>query len=469
MNDLPLFRKLKDDLIDDGIIQKGARYVVGVSGGADSVFLFIFFLYLKESNFLEFSVAHFDHMLRRESGSEMKFCEELCRKYSIPFHTKQEDIAKGLENTRQSLEEFARERRHLFLEETRVSQQAFAIALGHHRDDQVETFFMRACRGCGLEGLAGIRPKRDRIIHPLIRLSKQEILSTLVELGQDYINDTSNFDANRVRNFFRLEILPRIAGRFPAVGQNVGRLCEILQEEDRVMDLMAQQGFEKCVLKTGKSAEIILEEFKNLELGIQRRILIKLLPDRRFELVERILHSLDSSGPIQKNIISEHGLVVTQNDCKLIFTEKKIIPTGRFQLEIDISGNQGAVSIPGTEYQLHWERAPLLQEKYKPNEIRVDCDKIGPSIEIRSRKPGDRINTMGMTGHIKVKKLMMEKRIPRQMRECIPLLVSGGEVKAIFFNLANSGLFNYISQDMSISTGTRNMFRFVLEKVASHD
>ncbi|MEJ2470156.1 MAG: tRNA lysidine(34) synthetase TilS, partial [Desulfuromonadales bacterium] len=153
-------------LAETAVIPPGSRVLVAVSGGADSVALLLL-LYEAAGRFsLQLEAGHLDHALRPESGADAEFVQELCSRLGIALHSERCDIAETAKAQKGNLEEVARMVRRDFLRTVARSRQCGLIALGHHRDDQVETFLLRLLRGAGPTGLSGMRMLSAEFVRP---------------------------------------------------------------------------------------------------------------------------------------------------------------------------------------------------------------------------------------------------------------------------------------------------------------
>lgn len=196
------------------MLKAGECVVVGVSGGADSVFLFHALLTMAERLDFHLIVAHLNHGLRPEAVDEMAFVREMCQKYGVQFHGGSVSPGVLAGRTGISIEMAARAKRKQFLNAVAKAHGAGRIALGHTKSDHVETMLMNIHRGTGLRGLTGIHPVRDSIIRPLMFLHGSVIRQILIENGIDFLEDRSNKDPKFLRNRVRFEILPALTDMF---------------------------------------------------------------------------------------------------------------------------------------------------------------------------------------------------------------------------------------------------------------
>ena len=209
-------------------------YIVGLSGGADSVALL---LMLKEGGF-NVHAAHCNFLLRgAESDRDEAFCVSLCQQLGVELHRAHFYTRTYAESHHVSIEMAARELRYKWFEQLRQDIGAVGICVAHHRDDSVETVLLNLVRGTGLRGLTGIQPRNGSILRPLLCVSRAEIEAFLAEKGQEYVTDSTNLEADVQRNIIRLEVLPLLRRLNPAVAENIQRTAENLSEAQQVLNV----------------------------------------------------------------------------------------------------------------------------------------------------------------------------------------------------------------------------------------
>ncbi len=287
---------------------ENARFVLALSGGADSVFLAEIMTRAIPPAHLFF--AHFDHDLRENSATDADFCAEFAHQKGVFFATEKW-------KTPQKSEEKARNARSAFLEKIRNEQNANAIVLGTHFDDLVETIFFRFLRGSGARGLSGISefsPKTHRF-RPLLETKKEEILHFLQKEQIPFRTDESNFENHYSRNFLRNEILPLLETRFPHFRENLVRQSVIFRDLSDFSENSARDFFQKISLKNheiqGKKSD-----FFALPLAVRREV-IRLFfapktPD--FKNVETLLDFLENAKSGKKMIFDELEFSVFSDD-----------------------------------------------------------------------------------------------------------------------------------------------------------
>src|SRR5882724_5841791 len=236
--------------------------LVAVSGGADSIALLAALRELKAALAIDVVAAHLDHRLRgAESTADRAFVESLAAELAVPLHVEAVDVPAG------NLEAEARRVRYAFLERAAARLGATKIATAHTLDDQAETVLLRVLHGAGRRGLGGIRPRRGRIIRPLLGCDRVQVRAFLVERGLAWRRDRSNFDFARTRTRVRLGYLPALAREFnPRLTRALARLADVQRDEDALLDRLA-------ATVPGIGERLDLRVLRELEPALARRVL----------------------------------------------------------------------------------------------------------------------------------------------------------------------------------------------------
>ncbi|OGI14866.1 MAG: tRNA lysidine(34) synthetase TilS [Candidatus Moranbacteria bacterium RIFCSPHIGHO2_01_FULL_54_31] len=188
---------------------KGDSFIVGVSGGPDSLCLLDVLWLLQKKYDFTLSVAHMNYHLRgKDSDRDAALAKQTALRYGLPA-----TVASRKPKSTAS-EETLRALRYAFFETLRRKTGATHIAVAHNQDDQAETLLLRLLRGTGLAGLAAMRPKHNAIIRPLIEMSRADILRYLKERGIAFREDSSNQDPRYFRNRVRHELIPLLEQHF---------------------------------------------------------------------------------------------------------------------------------------------------------------------------------------------------------------------------------------------------------------
>ncbi len=287
----------------DGLSRR-RRYLVGVSGGRDSVALLD---WLVAGGFRELVVCHLNHGLRgRGSGADAAFVRRLAKGYGVGCEVAKTDVAGLARRRKLSLEAAGRAARHEFFADVARRRRCPRVLLGHHADDQVETVLINLFRGSGR--LAGMRPvsevtvggRKLELVRPLLGVRREEIDGYVEARRLRYREDVSNESGEFLRNRVRAELVPALCEIF---GRDVrGAVCragEIAAAESELLDgLLAG-------LPSGDALGV--KELRALHPALQRRLLHRWLrgrgvPDVGFDEVERVRAMLDDDAVAKVNL-----------------------------------------------------------------------------------------------------------------------------------------------------------------------
>lgn len=219
--------KVKATIAARGLLRRQGPVLVALSGGADSVALLSVLLQLG----YDCVAMHCNFHLRgEESNRDMRSVQQLTERLGVDLYVKDFDVAARRNLTGESLEMACRELRYQWFFELLDRDRAQAIAVGHHREDQVETFFLNLLRGSGLAGLSGMRHRNEHIVRPLLDVSRREIEDYLTRQGLTWVVDSTNNSDEFARNRLRLRLLPMLEELFPGATDSVLKSMAILRE-----------------------------------------------------------------------------------------------------------------------------------------------------------------------------------------------------------------------------------------------
>lgn len=245
------------------MIEDGDKIVIGVSGGPDSICLLDILRKLQEQNCkkemsdlprmtvkFSFVVAHVNHMIRKEAKEDEEFVKNFCLKNNIQFYSKSIDVKKIANNNKISTEEAGRKARYEFFDEILQKIDGNKIAIAHNKNDKVETVIMNMLRGCGITGLKGIEPIRDKYIRPLIACERKEIETYCEENNLDPRIDKTNFENIYTRNKIRNIVIPYIKQEFnPNIVQTMDRLAKIVTEQEDYIQKQVKIVYQQIVIQ----------------------------------------------------------------------------------------------------------------------------------------------------------------------------------------------------------------------------
>ena len=222
---------------DRSSLQPGDRLCAALSGGADSVALLLTLHASRESLGIGLSAVHIHHGLRgAEADTDQRFVEDLCTRLNIPLHLHHASVPDRVTQTRETIEEAARNLRYDFFSTLLADGQADAVLTAHTLDDQAETVLMKLLRGAWTEGLSAIHPvltlPKGKILRPFLHTLRADIESFLTSTHQPWRDDSTNTDTAFTRNRIRHELLPQLRTYNPNLDQILANLAELAREEE---------------------------------------------------------------------------------------------------------------------------------------------------------------------------------------------------------------------------------------------
>ncbi|HEY0756296.1 MAG TPA: tRNA lysidine(34) synthetase TilS [Ktedonobacteraceae bacterium] len=438
--------------------------VVGVSGGADSLCL----LHLLHSICgpgkvyagVTLRAAHLNHLLRGvESAGDAQAVARIVAAWEIPFTLGAVDVLALAQREKRSLEEAARLARYRFL---RTVAAGAPIAVAHHADDQVETLLLHWLRGSGLSGMVGMRPRQQDIIRPLLELTHAETLAYCSRYGITPVEDQSNNDPRFTRNRLRHEVLPLLQELNPAIRQTLLRGAEVARVDLAWLEAQVESQWDVVVIseqadKISLDARVLL----GLPLSLQRHLLRRasallcagqspleprhmLLLEHQLGLAalslqERVLHL-----PYHLRARFQAGALILERQPETIETKDASAdpPAQADGIDLPIPGE---VQVPGTLWhvraeiisldpeshlgqalrQARWPEVWHLLEPPTPHAVYIDGSSVAACLRVRTRRPGDRIQPLGMVNEKKVQDVFSDNHLARSVRATIPLFFSG--------------------------------------------
>jgi tRNA(Ile)-lysidine synthase len=271
-----LIEKVRTFSEEHALLPKGSPLIVGLSGGPDSIALVSLLKALEPEYGYKLVVAHLDHQWRPNSAQDVIFCKEFAEGHNIAFEYTAADQITLLKKTH-SQEDTGRLLRRTYFEQLAQKYNAAAIVLGHHYQDQQETFFLRMIRGASIAGLAGMKPKHDGYIRPLLSCSKDELIAYLKEKNIPFLIDETNEDQKYLRNALRHTVIPALRGCDTRFDKSFLKALVSLQETDAYLERIAKETLRGL---TQASDELAIAEFLETDEFLHPRILVQWLCEK---------------------------------------------------------------------------------------------------------------------------------------------------------------------------------------------
>ena len=385
-----------------GMVQPGDAIICAVSGGADSMALLWGMWLLKEKLGVTVQAAHFNHNLRgAESMRDEQFVRDFCDFHDIPLHVGRGTVVPG----KKGLEAAARDARYAYLRSLNGT-----VATAHTADDNAETVLLHLIRGSGLRGLGGVTPKSDRLIRPMLDVTRADVEAFLAEHWVKFITDSSNATDQFLRNRLRHHVMPLLKAENPSLATGLSALAQRLRQDEALLSALA--------------AELDPTDAAALRFAPS--------PLRRRAL-ESVLQSNGFREPSASHIAQAEALVFSENpSAYAVFGDVTLrreydrlrVCRPEQPLEEQPLPPEGTVSLPGIGLEIRC--TPATEPVSGP-----DCFTVAPrgQMVVRCRKSGDEITLPG--GTKSVKKLFIDRKIPAARRLRIPIVADDAGILGI--------------------------------------
>ena len=420
------------------MLKKEDRVITGVSGGADSICLLFVLLELQKKIPFELIVVHVNHGLRgEEADGDEAYVKELCREHGIVCDVYSENVELIAKKRKQSTEEAGRYVRREAFRQTMLAHGGTKIALAHHKNDSVETFFMNLARGTGLKGLGGIRPVVGEYIRPLLCVERKEIETYLEERGISYREDESNAGDDYTRNRIRNHIIPYMEQEVnEKTVSHIADTMARLQDIQAYLEEQTKKCFEKCV-KEDENGYLLLEEsFGGVPSALQPLVLKEVLvriSGKEKDLEERHLSDLQT---LLKKQVGRRVDLPYEMEAKRVYEglylrKKNFSSKETIYVEVDFADSGVKEYQRGTKRILcklikNGSKDTVSVEKSDTK--RFDYDIISDKVCIRTRQPGDYITIHSDGRTQKLKSFFVNEKVPEEMRDEILLVADGHHI-----------------------------------------
>jgi tRNA(Ile)-lysidine synthase len=490
MRKVKLESRVLDSIQRYNLIPRKELVVVGVSGGADSVCLLHVLAKLRKELGIKLHLAHLNHQLRGiESEADAEYVSDLAGSLGIPVTSDRQDVAAHRTQRNCSIEEAAREIRYAFFARVVREVGAHRIAVGHTRDDQVETILMHILRGTGITGLCGLAScspmaydsqgkslltealsvaKGQRgnllVIRPLLDITKEETAGYCQEHKIVPRADSSNLSPSSFRNRLRLHLLPLLRQYNPNVDQALLRLADIAKEDFGLIEQQASGLWDELAKQENNTIYLDKKQIAGLPIALQRQLLraavTKLVGDVRDIEATHIeaARSLLNKQP-SKRVSLPHGLVCQGGYDELVITRHhsvtatplSVIATEAWQSQLPPCPfppllNEFHLKVPGKTAFPGWNvLASIVREQVTFLSLRgvlstterisqsnlvahFDLQKTGMNLCVRKGQPGDRFQPLGMSVPKKLREFMVDTKVPRSWRGRVPIVCSPQQI-----------------------------------------
>jgi len=454
------------------MIRPGDRIGVGVSGGADSVAMLRIFAELRTHLGIAVLVLHFNHQLRgTEADEDERFVKALAKEFHLEIESGRADVAAEARFHGWNVEDAARRLRHQFFATVAEARGLNRVAVAHTANDQAETVLSHLLRGTGLTGLAGIYPVAGLIIRPLLELGREELRGYLSDLGQLWREDVTNQDTSRMRARIRHQLIPLLLRDFDAAAvTRLSRLAKHAREDETFWRMLEDERFNSLATRESSfaislSVDDLLSPLPLLPpadrsvggdrapdaistLALTRRMVRRIFAELRGgreQLTSRHVDSvIDLAAKSQSGArVDLPGVYVERIFDRLCFTNVFAAPRTAqdgeatrkncdFAYTVFRPGRMETASVVVTEihrrFNLKMVDWPLAGSDTVVGWGALDFDRVQWPLVLRNWRPGDSYRPHGSRRVRKLKRLLLESRVPRSARGSWPVLTSEGKV-----------------------------------------
>jgi len=439
-----------ENLEMEGLLRAAPRthLVLGYSGGADSTALLFLLNEIKQKVPLDVTAAYFNHRWRGQMPEELPLVHANCLKTNTPLVIVQADL--NLPKT----ENAARQARYRQLTQLAHDLHADAVLTAHHADDQIETTLFRILRGTGIDGLSGIQKRLELeqpdgksfpVLRPLLDISRKTLQEYIRQHQLEFFNDPTNLDLDRQRNRIRNQILPVLQEAFPQVKNSLFRLSLVADGDLQIIEKAIDDIWQAIYGEDKEGAYLDAVRFNQLNLPYQRRVLKRFLtyqdihPD--FQTVEDLLKFIQGDGRKNmdaslKSIVKDEGeksrfLSLYKNKLRLLAPPEALpsVPAA----PVSIPGPVPLPELNVSLFALPWyEPEKIAISPIRPNDkqqVYVNLSQFADKpLELRTRRPGDKFQPMGMDVPVRFKKFLINRGVPRFERDRLPVLALGNQI-----------------------------------------
>ena len=423
-----------------GLLVEGDRVLIAASGGADSTALAHVLAALAGRARIRLAgIVHVHHGLRGEAADEdARACEALAATLGLPFDLVPMDVAAEAARRRWSVERTGHALRHAAFRLAARRRLATRIALGHTLDDQAETVLLRLMRGAGTRGLSGIWPMHGLVIRPLIEIDRSAVEQYLAERGLSWREDASNRDVSIPRNAVRHLILPaltQVAGE--GLPERLARQADAWRDDERWIAACVAVELPSLLMPEADGGWVLdLRRLHEVPPMLQRRVrmaaLEQMLPRGAVSLALVALLARLEQLP-EGRTARLRSLEVRRIGSTLRLANS----TGAVEAIDEPAPAPTVLPVPGSvEVAAHGlvvDASVLRREEWQADArparegavmVALDAAAIGSSVIVRTRRPGDRMRPAGVQGSQKIQDLMVNRKVPRDERDSVPVITT---------------------------------------------
>ena len=391
------------------------KILVALSGGADSSALLDMVVRFVGSPERVFA-AHVDHLIRPDEHlRDLEFCKRTAEKYGIKLFTLTADIPAFAKEIGESLETAARRKRYGFFDSLMAEHSIKILATAHNADDNLETLILNLTRGSGAHGMCGIPPARQFgggwLVRPILKMSKDEILSYCKDNSIEYVTDSTNALADCSRNIIRLNVIPELKKINPSVVSSASRMADAAREDDSYFNELTSEFLSEYNITDG----IPTERINALPSSLKSRVFIRIFGTELETVHVKALSRLClDSVPHSSVSLPQKNRSIIENGKIKVDTDRRRDESDPFSVRL-VSGENRisdtlVIYVSDSDTNIYGAKTAAA----------IATDKICGNLYARNRLSGDKILMGGM--HKSLKKLMCDNKIDLSLRDKLPII-----------------------------------------------
>lgn len=405
--------RLKKYIKDNKLLSKEDKLLVAISGGADSIALSSILLDLG----YKIIFAHCNFKLRgEESDQDEKFVRNFADDHGVDLHVKSFETSRYANKYKISIQMAARELRYAWFEEIRQKSRSKYIVVGHHKNDNIETFFINLIRGSGIRGFLGIKSKKENIIRPLLPFTRKDIELYLQSIKQGFRIDDSNTDIKYLRNNIRKNLLPLIYEMNPSFNTTFSNEVNYLNDFFNVY----QQHMDTCKqeIMSIENNRCIISKEKLFSYNYPQVILREILFPYGFDQIDKIIDSCKSHS----------GKLFFSDQYKLLLDRSEIIILEKERYNLDDYTVDSTIYEIDSPISMKFAFSEEIIFNSSTNIATLDYNKLTFPLTIRRWKHGDYFYPLGMKSKKKLSDFFVDKKLSIFKKEECWLLCSGDNI-----------------------------------------
>ncbi len=410
---------------------EGGLVLVGYSGGADSTALLHILTRLSTDLMIQVHALHLHHGMRPEANRDVIVCQSVCERLGVPLHVERVDVPALAKSEGITLEEAGRQARYAFFERMANELNAVAIATAHTRNDQIETILINLLRGTGPRGLCGMPYRHGRIIRPLLEVSREQTVAYCAQHQLPTVFDSTNVDPNQLRFRVRSQLIPLLQSLSPAFDRHLLKLAHIIENEEAWWDYYLHEQFGKFIAPhpEGERVSLPRELMLRLHPAVQRRLLrewirgaVGTLHLPSYELLEGMRRALVEGRSTSWQITEQVRLLTNEDSVSLC---RELPPEEPYEYPLQV-GSPLLISQAGMWLEAEWVMQEGIgsagNQETSLWEAYLDAEAIRGGLSVRTSRPGDRFQPLGMHHAKKVSRIFIDRKISPAWRKRLPLL-----------------------------------------------